>query len=105
MPIGGRVPGEVIIIANAYGINSMCIDSALEAKRRGMTSIGITSRAFADKLTPDHPSRHPSCRTYQEVDYYIDNHIPYGDAVVEIAGVEQKSGPTATICTWSPSTA
>jgi uncharacterized phosphosugar-binding protein len=95
----GNTPGEVIVIANAYGINSMCIDSALEARKRGMTSIGITSRAFADRLPADHPSRHPSCRNlYQEVDFYIDNHIPYGDAVVEVEGVPQKVGPTATIC-------
>jgi len=95
----GRTPGEVIVIVNAYGINAMCIDSALEAKKRGMVSIGITSRAFADKLAPDHPSRHPCCKNlYQEVDYFIDNHIPYGDAVVEIEGVAQRVGPTATIC-------
>jgi len=95
----GKKPGEVIVIANAYGINAMCIDSALEARKRGMVSIGITSRAFADKLAPDHPSRHPSCKNlYQEVDYFIDNHIPYGDAVVDVEGVDQKVGPTATIC-------
>jgi uncharacterized phosphosugar-binding protein len=95
----GRTPGEVIVIANAYGINAMCIDSAMEAKRRGMTSIGITSRAFADMLAPDHPSRHPSCKNlYQEVDFFIDNHVPYGDAVVEVEGVEQRVGPTATVC-------
>ena len=95
----GNKPGEVIIIANAYGINSMCIDSALEAKKRNMISIGITSRSFADKLALDHPSRHPSGKNlYQEVDFFIDNHIPYGDAVVEIEGIAQKVGPTATIC-------
>lgn len=95
----GRTPGEVIIIANAYGINSMCIDSALEARKRGMTSIGITSRGFADALAKDHPSRHPSAKNlFQEVDVYIDNHLPYGDAVVQVEGVAQKVGPTATIC-------
>jgi uncharacterized phosphosugar-binding protein len=95
----GRVPGEVIVIVNAYGINAMCIDSALEARKRGMVSIGITSRAFADKLAADHPSRHPSCRNlYQEVDFFIDNRIPYGDAAVNVEGVEPRVGPTATIC-------
>jgi uncharacterized phosphosugar-binding protein len=95
----GTTPGEVLIIGNAYGINAMCIDSALEARKRGMTTIGITSRAFADNLPANHPSRHPSCKNlYQEVDFFIDNHIPYGDATVEIDGVEQKVGPTATIC-------
>ena len=95
----GRTPGEVIIIANAYGINSMCIDTVLEAKKRKMVTIGITSRGFADALAPDHPSRHPSGRNlYQEVDHFIDCHLPYGDTVVEIRGASQKTGSTATMC-------
>lgn len=95
----GQKPGEVIIIVNAYGINPMCIDTALEAKKRKMISIGITSRKFADSLGPDHPSRHPSGKNlYQEVDHFINCHLPYGDAVVEIEGAAQKTGPTATMC-------
>ena len=53
-------PGEVIIIVNAYGINSMTIDIALEAKRRGLKTIGITSESFARIVPKDAPSRHPS---------------------------------------------
>ncbi|MEX2543152.1 MAG: sugar isomerase domain-containing protein [Trueperaceae bacterium] len=95
----GLTPGEVIIIVNAYGINSMVIDTALEAKKRGMTSVGITSRGFADNLEHDHPSRHPSAKNlYQEVDHFLDCHVPYGDAAVVIAGSKQKTGPTATMC-------
>jgi uncharacterized phosphosugar-binding protein len=95
----GREPGEVIIIANAYGVNAMCIDTVLEAKRRNMVTIGVTSREFADRLPRDHPSRHPSAKNlYQEVDHFIDCHLPYGDAVVAIEGCRQKTGSTATIC-------
>ncbi|MCX7787232.1 MAG: SIS domain-containing protein [Spirochaetes bacterium] len=95
----GKKPGEVIVIVNAYGINAMCIDTALEARKRKMVSIGITSREFADRLPKDHPSRHPSGKNlYQEVDYFINCHLPYGDAVVEVEGCAQKVGPTATIC-------
>ncbi len=95
----GKTPGEVIIIVNAYGINAMSIDTALIARKRGMISIGITSRGFADRLEATHPSRHPSGKNlYQEVTHFIDNHLPYGDAVVEIAGARQKTGPTATMC-------
>ena len=95
----GRKPGEVIIIANAYGVNAMCIDTVLEAKKRGMITIGITSRSFADVLPKDHPSRHPSGKNlYQEVDYFLNCHLPYGDAVVEIKGCAQKTGPTSTFC-------
>lgn len=95
----GRQPGEVIVIVNVYGVNAMCIDVALEAKRRGMTSIGITSRSFADALAADHPSRHPSGKVlYREVDYFLDCRLPLGDAVVEIAGVAEKTGATSTFC-------
>lgn len=95
----GRKPGEVIIIANAYGLNSMCIDTVLEAKRRQMVTIGVTSKSFADALSKDHPSRHPSGKNlYQEVDYFLNCHLPYGDAVVEIEGCPQKTGPISTFC-------
>jgi len=95
----GRKPGEVIVIVNAYGVNAMCIDTVLEAKKRKMVTIGITSRSFADALSKDHPSRHPSGKNlYQEVDYFLNCHLPYGDAVVEIKGCLQKTGPTSTFC-------
>lgn len=95
----GKKPGEVIIIVNAYGINSMCIDTALEAKRRKMITIGITSKSFADVVPRDHPSRHPTGKNlYQEVDYFLNCHLPYGDAIIEIEGCSQKVGPTSTFC-------
>jgi len=95
----GKKPGEVIIIVNAYGINSMCIDTVLEAKRRKMITIGITSKSFADAVPQDHPSRHPTGKNlYQEVDYFINCHLPYGDAVIELEGCSQKVGPTSTFC-------
>lgn len=95
----GRTPGEVIVIVNAYGVNPMTIDTALESKKRGMTSVAITSRGFADRLAADHPSRHPSGKNlYQEVDHFLDCCVPYGDAVVAFEGADQKTGPTATMC-------
>lgn len=95
----GRKPGEVIIIVNAYGVNAMCIDTVLEAKRRGMVTIGITSRSFADILPKDHPARHPTGKNlFEEVDYFLNCHLPYGDAVVEMEGCQQKTGPTSTFC-------
>ena len=95
----GKTHGEVLIIVNAYGVNSMTIDCANEAKKRGVTTIGITSTSFAGKLPKDHPSRHPSgANLYQLVDVFINNHLPYGDAIVSIEGCEQNVGPTSTFC-------
>ena len=95
----GTTPGEVIIIVNAYGVNSMTIDTVLEAKKRGMVTIGITSREFADRLPANHPARHPSGRSlYKEVDHFINCHLPYGDATVQVDGCEQPTGPVSTLC-------
>lgn len=95
----GKTTGEVIIIINACGINTMTIDVALEAKKRDMISIGITSTTFASLVPKGHPSRHSSNKNLHElVDVFINNHQPIGDAVVEIEGAEQKVGPVSTIC-------
>ena len=95
----GKREGEVIIIVNAYGINPVTIDIALEAKKRNVKTIGVTSKSFAKELSLDHPSRHPSGKNlYEIVDVFIDNHLPLGDAIIKIKGCEQKVAPTATLC-------
>jgi uncharacterized phosphosugar-binding protein len=89
--------GDVLVIANAYGINAMTIDCALECQKRGVTSIGITSTAFAQFVPQNSPIRHPSGKNlYEIVDVFIDCNMPLGDSVVEVEGIPQKMGPTST---------
>lgn len=89
--------GDVLVIVNAYGINSMTIDCALECKKRGAISIGITSKSFADFVPAGSPMRHPSAgKLYELVDVFINNNLPLGDAVIELEGIPQKMGPTST---------
>jgi len=89
--------GDVLIIVNAYGINAMTIDCALECKQRGVISVAITSTSFADTVPKDAASRHPSGQNlYELADIFIDNHLPLGDAVVAVEGIQQKMGPTST---------
>lgn len=95
----GLEPGEVMVIINAYGINSMTIDTVEECKKRGMTSIAVTSDSFAKIVPQGHASRHPSGKNlYEEADIYINNHLPVGDAIIEVEGYEQKVGSTSTFC-------
>ena len=95
----GNTPDEVIIICNAYGINSMTIDCALEAKKRGMKSIGITGESYCRAVPHGHPARHPSGQSLCDlVDVYVNSHMPYGDSVVQVEGVAAKMGPTSTFC-------
>ena len=95
----GAQPGEVMVIVNAYGINAMTIDTVEECRRRGVTTIAVTSDSFARIVPHGHPSRHPSGKNlYQEADIYINNHLPVGDAVITVEGYEQKVGSTSTFC-------
>jgi uncharacterized phosphosugar-binding protein len=92
--------GDVLIVCNAYGINAATIDAATEGKRLGATVIGVTSTEFATRTPADHPSRHPSRQNLHEVaDIFLNTWLPYGDAVVEVAGVAQKVAPASSIGT------
>lgn len=90
--------GEALIIVNAYGINTASIDTAIEAKKLGLTTIGVTGRFTADALPREHPSRHPSGKNlYEIVDLFINTYVPLGDAVVEHDGFNQKTSAVSTI--------
>jgi len=93
-----NVDNGVLVIVNAYGINAMCIDVALEAKRRGVSTVGITSREFAENTPPDHPARHPSkANLCDVVDVHVDCHMPFGDAVVHVEEIKKNIGPVSTL--------
>lgn len=90
--------GEVLIITSIYGINAASIDAALEAKRRGMTVIAITSRDHASKTPADFVARHPSRKNLFELaDITIDNHVPHGDTIVAEEEGSPKAGASSTI--------
>jgi uncharacterized phosphosugar-binding protein len=89
----------VIIVINAYGINYLTIDMALEAKKRGLHVIGLGSHSFAKVIASNHPARHPCGKNLEDVvDVFIDCKMPFGDAVIDMEGSDQKVGPTSTLC-------
>jgi uncharacterized phosphosugar-binding protein len=96
--IYGVEKGDVVIITTSVGITSMAIDEALECKERGAKVIAITSTSFAENTPPGHPSRHPSNKNLHELaDVFVDCHVPYGDAVLQLDGLQQKFAPCSTI--------
>ncbi|NIN64435.1 MAG: sugar isomerase domain-containing protein, partial [Anaerolineae bacterium] len=91
-------PGDVILVVNANGINSVTIDAALEAKTRGLTVIAVTSPECSRNIPAGHPARHPSNQDLCDVaDVFIDSKVPVGEALVSIEGCDQKVGPASTI--------
>lgn len=89
--------GDLLIIVNCYGINAATIDAALEARRRGVTTIGVTSVKHAQSTPANHPARHPSHQNlFEIVDVVIDSKIEVGDAVVAIPELEQHVAAMST---------
>ena len=89
--------GDILVIVNAYGINACTIDAALEGRRRGCRTIGVTSVELQRELPKGHPSRHPNDQDLCDlVDVVIDTKVPMGDALVPIDGVVQRVGASST---------
>jgi uncharacterized phosphosugar-binding protein len=92
--------GDPLILVNFYGLNTIAVDVALEAKKNGIKLITINSHGFADKVPEDFKWRHPSKKNIHELaDVAVDNHVPYPDAVLKLEGIEETITPTATIAT------
>lgn len=94
----GMEAGDVLMIVNAYGINSATIDSAMYAREHGLTSIAVTSIANQRGLPQGHPSRHPSGSDLCDLaDIVVDTKMPLGDATMAVEGVSEKVGPVSTM--------
>jgi uncharacterized phosphosugar-binding protein len=81
--------GEVVIVISNSGVNPVPIEVALAARERGAKTVAITSvRHYVNA-----PSRMPDGRRLGDVtDLTIDTHIPAGDALIEIPGIDTRVG-------------
>lgn len=85
---------DLLIIASNSGRNAYPVELALEARARGCRTVAVTSLATAERVE----SRHSSGQTLASVaDLVLDNRVPYGDAVVDVAGLPTRVGPLSTI--------
>lgn len=93
----GLAEGDLLILVNAYGINSALIDAAQTARELGVTTIGVSSREHAQDTAADHPARHPSKQNLHDVvDLAIDTKVPVGDAVIQVPGAKEKTAAVST---------
>ena len=89
--------GDLLVVVNAYGINSATIDAALTARKNGARVIGVSSVEHASTCPADHPARHPSKKNLHDiVDCHVDCKVKLGDATIELEGFEQKIGALST---------
>ncbi|NCB31219.1 MAG: sugar isomerase domain-containing protein [Clostridia bacterium] len=91
-------PGDLMLQVNAYGINAVTIDTAMECRRLGVKTIAITSPSLSRQIPADTPARHPSGQNLCDLaDLVIDSYTPYGEAMVDLPNVAFKVSPASSI--------
>jgi uncharacterized phosphosugar-binding protein len=86
--------GEVIVIVSQSGINPGPIEVALVGREEGLQVIAVTSLGQSKSM----PSRHSSgMRLFEVADVIIDNHVPIGDALVELKPDFPKVAAVSTV--------
>lgn len=90
----GFGPHDAFIVISTSGIRPVIVEMAEGAKRRGMPVIAITSRKHCEASVPAHSS---GKKLIDWADVVIDNQCPPGDCVVELEGLEWRTGPTSTV--------
>jgi uncharacterized phosphosugar-binding protein len=97
-------PGDVIIIGSVSGRTAPQVELAIQAREMGVTTIGLTAVAHSSQLKSEHPT---GKRLFEAVDLVLDHPTEYGDAMLDIPGVDHKalpsSGVLGAIMLWSVS--
>ncbi|MCS3432956.1 SIS domain-containing protein [Klebsiella sp. BIGb0407] len=84
---------DALIVISTSGINPAPIDAILWGNSAGATTIAITSFIYAEKS----PSRHLSGKYLRDcADIAIDNHVPYGDAVLTVEDNQPPFAPVSS---------
>lgn len=90
----GFGPHDAFIVISTSGIRPVIVEMAMGAQRRGLPVIGITSLRHCEQSVAAHSS---GKKLIDVSDIVIDNHCPPGDCVVELEGLEWRTGPTSTV--------
>lgn len=89
---------DVLIIFHNIGINPATIDAAMEAKKRGVKIIAVSSSYWQDEMPKDHFIRHPNgTNLFDYADVKIDDFNIVGDAVVNLPGLDAPIAPVSNI--------
>lgn len=85
---------DVFLLFSTTGVGNVVVEMALEAKKRGLTVVAVTSVTNGTNT----PAKHSSGKKLIDVaDIIIDNHVPIGDAAVEIDNLKYRVSPVSTI--------
>jgi uncharacterized phosphosugar-binding protein len=97
----GLAEGDVLFLNSNSGYGFSGNNIAATAKRKGIKLIVMSSKATSQAVTPEAGGEK---KLAEYADILFDNHAPYGDAVFEVSGLDEKiwpaSGMGAAYITW-----
>ncbi len=98
---GNLRAGDVMLMGSVSGKNRNPVQLALSCREIGVKVIGFTSMAYTQQVESLHPS---GKRLFEVADVIIDIGAPFGDAAVEIPGIDVAvlpvSGVGFTVAGW-----
>ena len=87
-------PHDAFIVISTSGIRPVIVEMAMGAQQRGLPVIAIVSREHCEQAKAAHSS---GKKLIDVADVVLDNQCPPGDCVVELEGLEWRTGPTSTV--------
>lgn len=94
--------GDVLFVGSVSGKTANVVELALQARAHGLTVIVVTAMAYSPHLVSEHPS---GKHLYEAADLVLDNHAPYGDAMLDVEGLDYPvcpaSGIGAVVTLWA----
>ncbi|MFN7992861.1 MAG: SIS domain-containing protein [Bryobacteraceae bacterium] len=87
-------PHDAFIVISTSGIRPVIVEMAMGAKNRGLPVIAMVSRRHSDQSVPAHSS---GKKLADLADVVLDNQAPPGDCILELDGLEWRTGPVSTV--------
>lgn len=88
--------GDVLIQVSNSGKEPFTVGVGVEAKKRGLKVIALTSLDFSKQVESKHSS---GKRLFEIADVVVDLCAPFGDAVLDVPGVDTQVGATSGVMT------
>jgi uncharacterized phosphosugar-binding protein len=95
----GLSKNDAIIIVSVSGINAVPVEAAIEAKKIRAYVIALTSVEWSTAVPQDLVNKRNRYgkRLFELADIFIDNHVPFGDAVVKVGNFVKPVAPVSTV--------
>lgn len=87
-------PHDSFMVISTSGIRPLIVEMAQGIKERGLPLVALNAMEHAANSKPAHAS---GKKLMDVADVVIDNGCPSGDCIVEIPGLNWRTGPTSTV--------